>query len=130
MKAKLAVLIAGLGLLAPVYGHHSFAAEFDQRKPITLKGCVTKVEWMNPHTHFFIEVADDQGKVTTWDLEMGSPNGLQREGWTRKSLQIGDEVLVQGYRAKDGSNLVNAASVTFSDGRKVSAASSADSTKQ
>jgi hypothetical protein len=130
MKAKLAVLIAGVGLLAPAYGHHSFAAEFDQRKPITLKGCVTKVEWTNPHTHFFIEVKDEQGKVASWDLEMGSPNGLYREGWTRTSLKIGDDVVVEGFRAKDGSNLANAVSVTLSDGRRVLAGSSADTAKK
>lgn len=129
MKSRLAVLIAGVGLLAPAYGHHSFAAEFDQRKPITLAGCVTKVEWTNPHAHFFIEVKDQQGKVTSWDLEMGSPNGLYREGWTRSSLKIGDDVVVEGFRAKDGSNLANAVSVKLADGRRVFAGSSADSKK-
>jgi hypothetical protein len=129
MKSKLAVLIAGVGLLAPAFGHHSFAAEFDQRKPITLAGCVTKVEWTNPHAHFFIEVKDQQGKVTSWDLEMGSPNGLYREGWTRSSLKIGDDVVVEGFRAKDGSNLANAVSVKLADGRRVFAGSSADSKK-
>ena len=129
MRTRLAVLIAGAALLAPAYGHHSFAAEFDQRKPITLTGCVTKVEWMNPHTHFYMDVKDATGKVTNWDLEMGSPNGLYKEGWTRKSLSIGDDVVIQGFRAKDGSNLANAVSVTFADGRKISAASSADTTK-
>jgi hypothetical protein len=126
---KLAVLMAGAGLLAPAYGHHSFAAEFDQRKPITLSGCVTKVEWTNPHAHFFIEVKETNGKVATWDLEMGSPNVLQREGWTRKSLKIGDDIVIQGYRAKDGSNLANAVSVTLADGKQVFAGSSADAKK-
>ncbi|HEY4364902.1 MAG TPA: DUF6152 family protein [Bryobacteraceae bacterium] len=129
MRTKLAVFLAGVGLLAPVYGHHSFAAEFDQRKPITLAGCVTKVEWMNPHAHFYIDVKDATGKVTNWDLEMGSPNGLYKEGWNRNSLKTGDDVVIQGFRAKDGSNLANAVSVTFADGRKVSAASSADAAK-
>src|SRR5258708_31669754 len=97
MKTKLALSIAGLGLLlasVPVMAHHSFAAEFDSAKPIKLTGSVTKIEWMNPHAYFYIDVKDSSCKVTNWGLEMGSPNGLMRQGWSRNSLKIGDGVTI------------------------------------
>ena len=128
MKRHLGILMAGLGLLgiqAPLFGHHSFAAEFDENKPITLRGVVMKVEWSNPHAHILVAVRDDKGSsLTTWDLELGSPNVLMREGWTRESLKEGEQVVVEGFRAKDGSNLANARQVTLADGRKVFAGSS------
>ena len=91
-------LSVALGMLlapAPVSTHHSFSAEYDIAKPIKLQGLVTKVEWMNPHTFFFINVKDESGKVTNWAFEMGAPGALQKQGWTRNTLQIGDEVTVE-----------------------------------
>ena len=128
MRAKmLGVLVAGLGLLlasVPALAHHSFAAEYDANKPVTLKGTVTKVEWMNPHARFYIDVKDDGGAVTNWEFELGSPNGLMRAGWTRNSLKQGDTVSVSGSLAKDGSHLANARQVTLADGKRVFAGSS------
>jgi hypothetical protein len=128
-KRSLIVLAAGFALLLaafPVLAHHSFAAEFDAGKPITLTGVVTKVEWMNPHTHFYIDVKEESGKVTNWDLETGSPNALSRRGWTRHSLKEGDVVTVNAARAKDGSNLASARTVKLADGRSVFAGSADD----
>src|SRR5262252_4356926 len=122
--AVLASAIALLGAAIPVFAHHSFAAEFDSAKPINLTGVVTKVEWMNPHTYFYVDVKDTQtGKVTNWACEMGSPNGLTRQGWNRNTLHVGMVVTMEGTRAKDGSNRANARNVTV-DGKKLGAASS------
>jgi hypothetical protein len=130
MRVKFYSLVAGLGLLAtaaPMMAHHSFTAEYDASKPVTLTGTVTKVEWMNPHARFYIDVKDDSGTVTNWELELGSPNALMRLGWTRHSLDTGQVVTVEGSLAKDGSKLANARKVTLADGRKVFAGSAADS---
>jgi len=128
MKSRvLAVLVAVMALSAsavPVFAHHSFAAEFDTAKPVNLTGVVTKVEWMNPHTYFYVDVKDAQsGKVTNWACEMGSPNGLTRQGWTRNTLKVGMVVSLEGTQAKDGTKRANARNVTV-DGKKLGAASS------
>jgi uncharacterized protein DUF6152 len=121
MKAVFALLVAGIALLVPAgaLAHHSFAAEYDVKKPVTLKGTVTKVEWTNPHARFYIDVKDESGNVVNWNLELASPNVLVRQGWNRHSLNVGDQVTVEGAQAKDGSQMANARTVTLADGRKV-----------
>jgi Family of unknown function (DUF6152) len=130
MKAALDFTFAGLLLVSlPVslLAHHSFAAEYDPNKTLQITGTVTKVEWMNPHARFYVDVRDDQGSVTNWNFELGSITMLQRLGWRRNSLQVGDQVTVQGYSAKDGSKRANARNLVLADGRKVFAGSSAES---
>jgi len=116
------ILATGLCLMTSAVSalaHHSFAAEFDRNKPVTLKGTVTKVEWANPHARFYIDVKDDKGAVTNWNLELASPNVLVRNGWTRHSLKEGDKVTVSGLRAKDNSNVGHANTIKFPDGREL-----------
>jgi Family of unknown function (DUF6152) len=124
-QAAIGLLAGALLAAAPLLAHHSFAAEYDNKKPVTLKGIVTKIDWMNPHVYFYLDVTSEKGDITNWAFEMGPPNGLQRSGWTRNTMKIGDEVTVEGTLAKDGSNQANARSVTMTNtGKKLGAASS------
>ena len=130
MRTKLAGIAAAIGFVlatGTAIAHHSFAAEFDANKAVNLKGVVTKIEWMNPHTYFYLDVTDPDGKVVNWGMEMGSPNGLMRQGWTRNTLKVGDQVSVEGSAAKDGSNVGNARVVILAvTGKRLFAASSQD----
>ena len=122
MRIKLAVVIAIAGLLlkaAPVFAHHAFAAEFDAKKPVKLRGTVTRMEWINPHAWIHVDVKDPDGKVVSWMIEAGTPNTLFRRGFTKDSLAKGTEILIDGYQAKDGSNKANGRDITFPDGRKL-----------
>ena len=129
MRTRLLAIAAGISLFlaaAPAIAHHSFSAEFDAAKPFKLTGVVTKVEWQNPHTIFYLDITDEQTKkVTNWSFEMGSPNGLMRNGWTRNTLKIGDVVTVEGSLARDGTPWGNARAVVLaSTGKRLFAASS------
>lgn len=121
IAAAVAVVVLGA---AQARAHHSFAAEYDSKKPVTLTGSVTKVEWLNPHVRFYADVKDQDGTVHNWEFELGSGTSLVRQGWTRTSLKPSDVIKVDGYLARDGSRLVNAVSVSTADGKKLFAGSS------
>lgn len=115
-----AALVVSLAGPAPAPAHHSFAADYDVSRPVTLKGTVVRVEWTNPHVHFYLRVTDATGVAAEWELEMGAVNGLFRRGWSRALLAPGDVVTVDGYRARERGNLANARLVTLRDGRMMS----------
>jgi hypothetical protein len=129
MKTLTGILIVGTVVcclsLPAALAHHSFAAQYDRSKSVTLTGTVTKIEWMNPHVYFYMDVKGDDGKVTNWACEMGNPAGLYRRGWKKEALKIGGTVVVAGSLAKDGSSLLNASTVTL-DGKRLFAGSSGE----
>jgi len=118
-------VVTVLAICAPAYAHHSFAAEYDEKKAIKLTGAITKVDWSNPHVYFYIDVEDEKGAVTSWSMEMGAPGALRGRGWDKNTLKIGEVVTVEGTRAKDGGNHGNARNVTLAaTGKQLGAASS------
>jgi hypothetical protein len=122
MRMMLAMVVIGAGLIVgevSMAAHHAFAAEFDAKKPIRLRGTVARMEWINPHTWIHLDVKRADGKVERWMIEGGPPNALYRRGFTKESLPVGAEILVEGFRAKDGTNRGNGRDVTFADGRKL-----------
>jgi len=127
MKKQL--FVGGVFLLlaaVPLVAHHSFAAEFDASKALRITGSLSKIEWTNPHTYFYVEVKEENGSVVKWACEAGSPGALSRRGFKRSDMKLGDTIIVDGYRAKDGSHLMDARRVTLPDGRVVSGASAGD----
>ena len=128
MKVRLSILLTGFLLAGslPLLAHHSFAAEFDAGKALRLTGALTKIEWTNPHTYFYIDVKEENGSVVKWGCEAGSPGALTRRGFKRGDIKLGDTIIVDGYRAKDGSRLIDARRVMLPDGRVVSGASAGD----
>jgi predicted small integral membrane protein len=120
MRVTIGILVIGVIVLVSgtrLAGHHAFSSEYDENKVVTLKGTVTKIEWMNPHAKFFIDVVNPDKSVTTWEFELASPNSLTREGWDRHTLTVGDALTVSGFAAKSGKNMASTRSVTTADGK-------------
>ena len=123
MRLVAIVLCVGISVTVPLLSHHAFSSEFDANKPVKLKGTVSRIEWINPHTWIHVDVKETDGKVTKWMIEGGSPNALIRRGVTSQLLKVGMEVMVDGYQAKDGSSRANGRDITLADGRKLSVSS-------
>jgi hypothetical protein len=128
MKLKFLVLALGFAIAAtaPLAAHHSFAAEFDGSKAVRVQGTLTKIEWTNPHSYFYVDVKDEQGKIVNWGCEAGAPGALSRRGFKKGDIKLGDTIVVDGYLAKDGSHVMDARRVTLPDGRIVSGGSAGD----
>jgi len=120
--ALVAVMLAGLA--APLWAHHAFSAEFDEKKQVTLKGTIAKMEWINPHAWLHIDVKEADGTMTRWMIELGPPNSLIKRGWTKQSVPVGSGVVVVGYLSKDGAKRANGRDITFPDGKQLFAGSS------
>ena len=120
MRLVAIVLCVGISVTVPLLSHHAFSSEFDANKPVKLKGIVSRIEWINPHTWIHVDVKETDGKITKWMIEGGSPNALIRRGVTSQLLKVGMEVMVDGYQAKDGSSRANGRDITLADGRKLS----------
>ena len=129
MRTKIAIVFATAVVLVlsavPVWAHHAFGAEFDANKPVKMQGTVTKMEWINPHAWIHVDVKESDGKITKWMIEAAAPNALLRRGWTKQSLLPGTEIMVEGFRAKDGANRANGSIITTPDGKKLFVGSSA-----
>jgi hypothetical protein len=118
-RTAFAVATAFLAMAARAPAHHAFASEYDEHKVVTVSGVVTRFEWTNPHASLYVTGMDDRGKSGTWRFEMGSPGGLERRGWKRSDVKEGDAITIDGFAAKDGSDLANARNVTLADGRRL-----------
>jgi hypothetical protein len=123
---RLAILFAAIAAAIPLAAHHSFAAEFDASKAVRLQGTLTKIEWTNPHSYFYVDVKDEKGNIVNWGCEAGAPGALSRRGFKRGDVKLGDTIVIDGYLAKDGSHLIDARRVTLPDGRIVSGGSAGD----
>ena len=121
MTTRLSLLLAAFGVTfvvaGPAFAHHSFSADYDSNKPVKIKGVVTKVEWTNPHAHYYIDVVDERGNITNWNFELATINALQRQGWTSKALKVGDQVTIDGFKGKVVETRAAASSVMLADGR-------------
>lgn len=122
MRTKLAVLVAGVAMVwlaVPAVAHHAVGAEYDESQPVTLKGTVTRIEWTNPHSRLYMDVEEPDGTVVNWNLELTARSALVRQGWTSRSVQVGDTLTVEGYLARSGVKMINARTITTEDGRAV-----------